>query len=313
MKRTASFILAIVMLFSTLLCGTALAAQQKMAQSSTKSTTGVELQYPAEGDYFQDPVLATAKASQRGGRIYLMPKPQAGNGNLGLVDDGTEVIILAESRGFYFFDAGDGRVGWNGKKYFTLAATPKKVETYSTVSTTGVALEWPKDSEYIGEELIAYAKPENKGGSIYIMPKPKAGNGNLGTIAEGTQVTILAQRGNFYFFETEDGRAGWNGKKYFSLTEISTGAYSSVSTTGVALEMPKASEYYGEEILASAKPENRGGFIYIMPKPKAGNGNLGTVDEGTVVTILAQRGSYYFFETDDGRMGWNGKKYFSFD
>lgn len=216
MKRTASFILAIVMLFSTLLCGTALAAQQKMAQSSTKSTTGVELQYPAEGDYFQDPVLATAKASQRGGRIYLMPKPQAGNGNLGLVDDGTEVIILAESRGFYFFDAGDGRVGWNGKKYF-------------------------------------------------------------------------------------------------SLTEISTGAYSSVSTTGVALEMPKASEYYGEEILASAKPENRGGFIYIMPKPKAGNGNLGTVDEGTVVTILAQRGSYYFFETDDGRMGWNGKKYFSFD
>ena len=76
--------------------------------------------------------------------------------------------------------------------------------------------------------------------------------------------------------------------------------------------MPRDAEYFGEEIVAYVKPKYQGGFIYIMPKPKAGNGNLGMLEEGTQVMILAQRGSFYFFETDDGRQGWNGKKYFSF-
>ena len=47
-----------------------------------------------------------------------------------------------------------------------------------------------------------------------------------------------------------------------------------------------------------------------MPKPEAGNGNLGRVKDGEAVLILAERGGYYFFETSDGRQGWNGTKWF---
>ena len=32
---------------------------------------------------------------------------------------------------------------------------------------------------------------------------------------KGEKVTILAEAGGFYFFVAEDGRAGWNGTKFF--------------------------------------------------------------------------------------------------
>ena len=60
----------------------------------------------------------------------------------------------------------------------------------------------------------AYVKSFNDGW-IYIMPKPKAGNGNLGILADWTYVTICAEKNGFVYFETDDGKAGWNGKSYF--------------------------------------------------------------------------------------------------
>lgn len=86
--------------------------------------------------------------------------------------------------------------------------------SYSTVSDKGVALEYP--NPYRGIELRAYVKAA-RGQYIYIMPRPKAGNGHLGTVDHGTEVTILGETGDYYFFRTADGREGWNGKKYFTV------------------------------------------------------------------------------------------------
>ena len=47
------------------------------------------------------------------------------------------------------------------------------------------------------------------------MPKPLTGRGNLGTVACGEKVTILAEQDGFCFFETADGRYGWNAEKWF--------------------------------------------------------------------------------------------------
>ena len=47
-----------------------------------------------------------------------------------------------------------------------------------------------------------------------------------------------------------------------------------------------------------------------MPMPESGHGNLGTVDGGEEVTVLAEKNGYYFFQTEDGRYGWNGKMWF---
>jgi hypothetical protein len=197
----------------------------------TTSNTGVELELPKSGEYYDEPFTAYVKASRSGGYIYIMPKPKSGNGNLGTIDDGTKVTILARRRGYYFFMADDGRQGWNGTGFFTLeaqgqtnkpttnAASGNNASTSSssgTVSSTGVELELPKSGEYYDEPFTAYVK-STRGSGIYIMPKPKSGNGNLGTVLEGAKVIILAKRGRYYFFQTENGRQGWNGTGYFSL------------------------------------------------------------------------------------------------
>lgn len=202
---------------------------------------------------------------------------------------------------------------------------------YSTVSTTGVALVYPSASQYLSTPLKATVKASRANGSIYFMPMPKSGNGNLGTVGNGTEVTILAETNSYYFFETADGRSGWNGKSYFNVLGSAgsagsgssysgnsgssggstrrSSAGSTVSTTGVALVYPTAGQYLDQPILATVKASRANGSIYLMPMPKSGNGNLGTVKNGSTVTILAKKGDYYFFQTEDGRVGWNGSRF----
>ena len=85
-------------------------------------------------------------------------------------------------------------------------------------------------------------------------------------------------------------------------------SYSKVSNRGVRLEMPKQKEYYNTPFEARVETGSDYGSIYFMPKPEKGNGHLGTVRSGTIVTILAWRGSFFFFETEDGEQGWKDRK-----
>lgn len=87
---------------------------------------------------------------------------------------------------------------------------------YSTVSTKDVELEFPNPEDYLDEPIVTQIK-FSKNGAIFIMPKPKTGNGNLGTMEAGTKVTLIAKYKNFYFFVADDGRMGWNGKDYFDI------------------------------------------------------------------------------------------------
>ena len=83
---------------------------------------------PAKGNFYTArdalPKRAYVKASWKNGCIYFMPRAEVGHGTLGVVDTGTPVTILAEQNGLYFFMTDDGRMGWNGKGFFT---KPKKI------------------------------------------------------------------------------------------------------------------------------------------------------------------------------------------
>ena len=83
---------------------------------------------------------------------------------------------------------------------------------HPTVSDTGASLRLPKSEEMLSYPFQATVDAPK---SIYVMPRPEAGHGNLGTIAEGTKVWIVAEKSGFYFFVAEDDTMGWNGKKYF--------------------------------------------------------------------------------------------------
>lgn len=86
---------------------------------------------------------------------------------------------------------------------------------YSTVSDKNVELYVPDDSQFLRTPYKMKANAGNKQ-AIYIMPKPQPGNGNLGKVTHLETVTIVAENDYYYFFVTADGRAGWNGKSYFT-------------------------------------------------------------------------------------------------
>jgi uncharacterized protein YgiM (DUF1202 family) len=201
---------------------------------------------------------------------------------------------------------------------------------WSTTSNTGVDLVYPTAGQYLDTPLTATVKASRENGSIYLMPMPKSGNGNLGTVRNGTTVTILAQKSGYYYFVISDGRSGWNGAKFFTVIGPAeqgvpsggnsgsgsdsgrrSAGWSTTSNTGVDLVYPTAGQYLAAPLSATIKASRENGSIYLMPMPKTGNGNLGTVRNGTTVTILAKKADYYFFETPDGRMGWNGSRFFT--
>ena len=82
--------------------------------------------------------------------------------------------------------------------------------------------------------------------------------------------------------------------------------YSTVSTGKVSLELPYADERLDvSQRMTIGKTKN--GALLILPKPGTGYGNLGAINSGTGVTVIALCKGYYFFVADDGRMGWTGK------
>ena len=102
-------------------------------------------------------------------------------------------------------------------------ALPALARSYArTVSTEDVELEFPKSKDMLSK--LKTAKVKAKNGAIYLMPVPKAGNGNLGKVRANKTVYLLAERNGFYFFMTKDGRFGWNGKKYFYSVKTTTAA-----------------------------------------------------------------------------------------
>ena len=70
------------------------------------NTDKTELKLPAESSYLSEPYRA--KLSNN---IYIMPIPELGHGHLGIVDKGTDVVVVAKRNGYVFFVTYDGRMG----------------------------------------------------------------------------------------------------------------------------------------------------------------------------------------------------------
>ncbi len=88
--------------------------------------------------------------------------------------------------------------------------------TVKTQSNKGSTLVLPKESQMLSEPLRMCVDNGQSKGSIYIMPRYQSGHGNLGTVVIGTEVWIVAETNDFYFFVTDNGQMGWNRKVYFN-------------------------------------------------------------------------------------------------
>ncbi len=216
MKRLLAALLCVVMVF-------ALLPASAYAYTDT-SNRGAKLEEPEAGNYFKSPFWCRLFKSDYIEAMYIMPQPEKGHGNLGSVMTGSRVFVLGEQDGFFFFMTTGGQRGWAWHEWFDYdkeLVSLKKADAdddavlYATVSTRGFKLRMPSESDYLDEARTATVKTKTPCGSIYLMPKPSTGHGNLGTVACGEEVTILAEQDGFCFFQTEDGRYGWNGEKWF--------------------------------------------------------------------------------------------------
>ena len=119
-------------------------------------------------------------------------------------------------------ETGDGRYGWAWNEWFEYDeedVSPKRWGSgngvdYPLYSSYGVRLVMPKDRSYF-DEPVTMTVGDLSSGRIHVMPMPEKGHGSLGIVECGEEVTVLAEQDGFYFFQTEDGRRGWNGSRWF--------------------------------------------------------------------------------------------------
>lgn len=95
-----------------------------------------------------------------------------------------------------------------------LPVSAEAVGTYGALSNKKVPIEYP--TEFFGEVMVAKLTGSKKNGGPYIVPKPETGNGDLGVVKNGSNVIILAEDGDFYFYMTTSGKLGWTNKQYFT-------------------------------------------------------------------------------------------------
>ena len=217
MKRFLAALLCLVMVL-------ALIPACASAEYSTTSNRGVELVTPDAKDFFKTPFWCRLFRSDYIKGLYIMPKPETGNGHLGSVTLPGRVYVMAEKNGFYYFVTSTGKSGWAWNEWFDFdrekvslakGGGSKDTPLYPTLSNRGAELVFPEDDEYLEDSDTMTVKTEKPWGGIYLMPMPEKGHGNLGTIGCGEEVTILAECDGFYFFQTDDGRYGWNDESWF--------------------------------------------------------------------------------------------------
>lgn len=197
----------------------------------TVSDKKIKLKLPDANAFLSTPYRAKVQASVRGGRIYVMPIPEAGNGNLGTINDETEVVIIAKKGGYLFFVAYDGQMGWNGDGFFRKIAASETARrdapssgTYSyrelvnKVVSYDQFVEIPEEYEVLDESVIRYvhgSHPNSSSGGMYLRRSPDKTNNSIRVLPPHTAVTVLAVRGSlknstgYAFVETPDGEYGW--------------------------------------------------------------------------------------------------------
>lgn len=185
---------------------------------------------------------------------------------------------------------------------------------YSYVSDTKDKLTFPSSKAYFETSFEATVTSETCK-SIYIMPQPEAGHGELGTLPIGAEVTILAEQDGFFFFVTEDDCYGWNGTGWFSYEKAAAKGPRApwlfpVESDNEALQLPEEEDYCRKPFVMYADDGREGGAIFLMPQPEAGHGDIGRLRTGKPVLVLAAHNGFYFFRTLDGRYGWNGLGWF---
>ena len=197
------------------------------------------------------------------------------------------------------------------------------------ISGAGKYLIPPRDGSWLDSYQKGYVYAPRFGRSAYRYMSSYADK-NSRAVAQGTEVTLLAEERTRYLVKTEDGDIFWIAGGCISDRYIAPGraktADADIDANGPNLndiegvlpdvDLPSPDMWLDErvECYVYAPRFHRGAemlyYIYPPTSPKAIEEkwdlrrNMGTVKQGTAITLLAHYGNRYLVKTDAGKIFW---------
>ena len=98
-----------------------------------------------------------------------------------------------------------------------LPVTADAATSYSTLSSKKAFIQYP--TSFFSDVRVAKVVGGNKGSGkngVYMVPRPETGYGDMGTVKNGSNAILLAEKNGYYFWMTTSGKVGWTSKKYFT-------------------------------------------------------------------------------------------------
>lgn len=293
-----------------------------------------------------DPRYSIGEVSTSGGGLNFRTDPKGDI--ITTIPKGAQIEVTGEEKDGYLLVRYQGREGWVSSDY--VKVTPAKVTqqfvygTEMSGSTEQPALENPSgdaSTDVSGTEMTgsteqpALEKPsgdastdvsgatgsvKTEGGRLYLRTGAGKDNSAVALLDNGTEFTVLEQKGGWTKIQTKDGLSGWVYSKYTSQTTPSTQQSSSSSSTQSStgtqsVETAPAQETgkdAAEIVTRIVSTKDTNGHLNIRTSPNSGDSSniIGQLDNRTEIKVLKEEGGWSQIEYN-GQTAWVSSKYLS--
>ncbi|MCR5636098.1 MAG: SH3 domain-containing protein [Clostridiales bacterium] len=273
-KKTASFVLAAVMIVSmTILVPTAFAEQTKTETAPLHVITTVKAAYSV-GNY---------KVTTQGGNLNLRPNASSSGNPIGSVPNGTIVYVTEFSNGFGKTTY-NGQTGWLSMDYLTF------VSGSTTTDTSG------------GSNTTSYTpgtyRVTTQGGNLNLRSSPSSSAAAPTTVPNGTLV-VVTEFSNGFGKTTYGGYTGWMSMDY--LTFVSSSTTTTTDTSGGTTSYTPG----------TYKVTTQGGNLNLRSSASSNAAAPTTVPNGTLV-VVTEFSNGFGKTTYNGYTGWLSMSYLTF-
>ena len=282
------------------------AAKQKDDKGPSKDDLAgcsSKLEYPSNGAWLDK--YQTRYVESSGGKgIYLCYKP--GEESFSILEDGTEVTVLARTERNSLVISEDGEIGWCLSSMLWRDGGPDMYEYFrgedpSKADLAGCSskLQKPKKTEYL--ECYSFRYVDSRNG-IYLCYEP--GEKSFSTLRDCTEVAVLAQHEKNVLVITGYGEIGWclASKLSYEPPYAAEGP-SRMDLFGASSKLQYPSDdAWLDEYETRYVESSSGNGIYLCYKP--GEGKFATLEDGTKVTVLARTEKNSLVVTEDEEIGW---------
>ena len=133
------------------------------------------------------------------GKLHLRQSPSKKSASLGLFANGTPVTMLAQYNEWAYVNV-SGRTGYMMLQFLASTGPSQTAAPLPTFAPT--------------ESTLMYIRTGNAG-KLHLRAAPQKNAASLGLFANGTQVTVLAQSGSWYYVSVQ-GQTGYMMRRFLS-------------------------------------------------------------------------------------------------